>query len=140
MELANIFPSKYVKATDLQGRETTVVIESAKIEKIGEDQKLVLYFQGKEKGLVTNRTNADRIAHLHGTNTDNWIGREITLFCDMVNYQGRVVDAIRVKAATRRPLTNGDRITSGPQHDIGPPMSNAPRASQRDQLDDEIPF
>lgn len=116
MELANIFPSKYIKAADLQGREVTVTIDRAEIETLGEDRKLILYFRGKEKGLVTNRTNADRIAHLYGTNTDNWLGKEILLFCDMVNFQGKAMEAIRVRAAPRR----ADPISSGPQRTARP--------------------
>ena len=131
MELANIFPSKYIKATDLQGREAMVTIDRAEIETLGDDRKLVLYFKGKEKGLVTNRTNADRIAHMYGTNTDGWMGQPVVLFCDMVNFQGRVVEAIRVRAPARNggvsvaggtaergpqpPMRRADTITTGPQ-------------------------
>ena len=99
MQLDTIFPSKYVKASDLKGKQPTVAIAEAKIEAVGQDsKKLVLYFQGTEKGLVCNRTNADRIAHLYGNDTDDWVGKEITLYSEMVNFQGKVVDAIRVKA------------------------------------------
>jgi hypothetical protein len=48
--------------------------------------------------LVCNKTNANRIAHAFGTNTDNWIGQEITLFTDLVDFQGKAVEAIRVRA------------------------------------------
>lgn len=137
MELANIFPSKYIKAADLQGREPTVIIDRAEIDTIGEDRKLVLYFRGKDKGLVTNRTNADRIGHLYGSNTDGWVGREIVLFCDMVNFQGKVVEAIRVRAPARRdPITTGpQRAAETSERDRQPPMrpiDNGPS--------DEIPF
>lgn len=125
MELESVFPSKYIKAKDLKGQDVPVVIDRADIEKIGEDTKLVLYFRGKEKGLVTNRTNADRIAHLYGTNTDDWIGREIILYTDMVNFQNRVVEAIRVRPPQKR-----DNITSGPQNrlkaDEPPPHTDIP--------------
>ena len=111
MELAAIFPSRYIKAADLKGREATVVIARAEIEKLGDDNKLVLYFQNKEKGLVTNRTNADRIAYLYGTNTDSWIGREITLYTDMVNFQGKVTEAIRVKPPAKRQPDPVEEVT-----------------------------
>lgn len=130
MELATIFPSKYIKASDLQGHEPTVVIGDAKIEKLGDDQKLVLYFQGKEKGLVCNRTNADRIAHLYGSNTDEWIGKEITLYTEMVNFQGKVADAIRVKAPRKN---GGYTITTGKD-------AKPVRTVAADPPSDEIPF
>lgn len=141
MELANIFPSKYIKATDLQGREATVVIERAEIETLGDDRKLVLYFKGKEKGLVTNRTNADRIAHMYGTNTDMWIGQPVVLFCDMVNFQGRVVEAIRVRPPTRPAAPRaGNTVTTSPQR-----MNSQPLDVERgDPIpyshDEQVPF
>lgn len=138
MELANIFPSKYIKATDLQGREATVTIERAEIETLGDDRKLVLYFKGKEKGLVTNRTNADRIAHMYGTNTDNWIGQPIVLFCDMVNFQGRVVEAIRVRAPARH-TRSPDNITTGPQR-TKPPLDEARGDDIPYNHDEAVPF
>ncbi len=127
MELATIFPSKYIKAADLKGREHTVVIAKCEIEKLGEDNKLVIYFQNREKGLVCNRTNADRIAYLYGSNTDAWTGREIVLYPDMVNFQGKVTEAVRVK----------------------PPAGQAPKPAARvpgnaatpiDMNDDAVPF
>jgi hypothetical protein len=149
MELANIFPSKYVKASDLQGREVTVVIARAEIEKLGDDNKLVIYFQGRNKGLVTNRTNADRIAYLYGTNTDSWMGKEIILYVDLVSFQGRTVEAIRIKpppqrAAPARPAQtlqpaqervvttrDGYELSTGGKH---------PNAPADDMGDQEIPF
>lgn len=101
MELNEVFPSKYIKAADLNGREVPVVISHADMEMIGDDRKLIVHFQGKEKGLVMNKTNANRIAHLYGTNTDGWQGKEITLYTEMVDFQGKVVDAIRVKSARK---------------------------------------
>jgi hypothetical protein len=40
---------------------------------------MVVYFQGKQKGLVTNKTNANNIAALYGDDTDDWIGQKIML-------------------------------------------------------------
>lgn len=103
--LNEVFPSKYIKAADLQGREVHVVIAEVTVEKMGDDRKLVMYFQGKEKGLVTNKTNANRVATLYGEDTDQWIGKEILLGTDFVDFQGRTVEAIRVKPPTRRTPT-----------------------------------
>lgn len=128
MELATIFPSKYVKASDLKGREVTVVIARAEVEKLGDDNKLVLYFQGAEKGLVTNRTNADRVSYLYGSNTDQWIGHEIVLYVDLVSFQGRTVEAIRVKPPAKRA-------------DVQPPAPRIPASAATPiDLDDSVPF
>lgn len=113
MKLDAVFPSNYIKAGDLQGRDVTVTIRECKIEKLGEDQKLVTYFAGKEKGLVTNRTNADRIAHYHGNDTDGWIGKQIILGTELVTFQGKTSEALRVKGLPRPQLAPAP-VLAGP--------------------------
>ena len=102
MNINDVFPSKYLKAADLQGHEPTVVINRCEVEAIGDQRKLVLYFQGKEKGMICNRTNADRIAFMYSPDTDHWIGKPITLFTDMVSFQGKTMQALRVKPPSSR--------------------------------------
>lgn len=97
MKLNDVFPSNYLKASDLNGREVTVTISKFSLEKLGDEQKLVLYFAGKEKGLVCNRTNADRVAFYFGDDLDHWIGKSITLGTELVSFQGKTNEAIRVK-------------------------------------------
>jgi len=142
MEMATIFPSKYVKAADLKGKEITLVIARAEVEKLGDDNKLILYFQGAEKGLVTNRTNADRISYLYGTNTDAWIGKEITLYTDMVNFQGRVVEAIRVKPPAKRTVTPTGNGNTNVVTDKGSWKTSEMKqgAAAEHGLDTDIPF
>ena len=57
----------------------------------------VLKFQGETKGLVLNKTNASMIAHDYGREIDDWVGKTIECYKDAVPYQGRIVDAIRVR-------------------------------------------
>ena len=52
------FPSKYLKAADLQGNVAKVQIGNVTSEQIGSDRKLIMYFAGKQKGMVLNKTNA----------------------------------------------------------------------------------
>lgn len=100
MDINNVYTSNsnYLKADDLRGRRVDVVISSAEVEKIGGDsEKIVLSFEGKEKKLVLNITNARMIASLlESTDTKDWIGREITLRPDKTTYQGDLVDCLRV--------------------------------------------
>lgn len=102
MNINEVFPSKYLKAADLQGRQVTVTIDRAEQDKLGDDTKLIVYFQGKEKGLVCNKTNANNIAAIYGQDTDDWRGCEITLFEAMVDFQGKTVPSIRVRAPQRK--------------------------------------
>ena len=132
----------YLKAEDLHGREATVTIASAEVVKLDDGMKVCLYFQGKEKGLLLNKTNSTTIAALYGSQTDHWIGKPITIGMSWVDYQGKQVQAIRVR--TIRPLGNGPADHQAPpQHAAQPPARQAePNAysQARPDLDDEIPF
>jgi hypothetical protein len=103
--VANIdsaFPSKYLKAADLNGRNVVVTIDHVNIEPVGRDKEIkpVVYFAGKDKGLVLNKTNSSKIKQLAGTaETDDWAGVKITIYPTETEYQGETVDTIRVKAA-----------------------------------------
>lgn len=91
------FPSKYIKSSDLNGQRFDLVIDLVQMETMGNDSKLVVYFAGKKKGLALNKTNANMIAEIAGTDeTDNWRGVKITLYGAKVEYQGKRVDGIRV--------------------------------------------
>lgn len=101
MKIGEAFPSKYLKAADLQGRRIKVTIDHVKMETIGDDEdKAVVYFQGKDKGLVLNKTNANAIIDISGSEeTDEWHGIAVALYTAKVQFQSRMVDAIRVDAA-----------------------------------------
>lgn len=93
----DVFPSKYLKASDLQGRTVKVQIDTVAVEEIGKDRKPVLMFTGKQKGLVLNKSNAQIIASVYSPETNGWIGRDIELRPDKVAFNGQMVDCIRVQ-------------------------------------------
>lgn len=99
MNINEAFPSNFLKASDLAGGQPTVTISHIKTEEIGEDRKMVLYFVGKEKGIVLNKTNATNIAAAYGPETDDWTGQKVTLFTSWVDFQGKSVEAIRIRKA-----------------------------------------
>jgi hypothetical protein len=145
--MANIneaFPSNYVKAADLKGRQLTVKMDRTEYEMIGDDKKLILYFVGKDKGMVLNKTNANNIASIYGDETEDWHDQEIVLFEAMVDFQGKTVPAIRVKAPPKQ-KPNGQRAAA-PANERTPqqPVRRAPEPDGREyapaDLDDEIPF
>lgn len=101
--IADAFPSKYLKAGDLHGAEAVVTITEVTSEEVGRgrDRKLVVYFKGSSKGLVLNKTNATRIAKLAGSdNTDDWSGKKIKIYPTETEFAGDTVDCIRIKSAT----------------------------------------
>jgi hypothetical protein len=97
MKIGQAFPSKYVKTSDLGGKRVTVKIDRVEIEDVGGDEdKPVLYFQGRGKAMVLNVTNANMISSVYGEETGDWHGREIELRPEKTTFQGKVVDCIRV--------------------------------------------
>jgi hypothetical protein len=102
MRISAAFPSKYLKAADLQDKQVNAVMSHVTMETIGDDNRPVLYFQGKEKGLVLNKTNGNTLAYAFGDDTDEWRGGEIVLFPTMVDFQGKTTAAIRCRVPPRK--------------------------------------
>jgi len=130
MNIQEAFPSKYLKASDLNGRNVVVQIAGARIEGIGQnkDQKLVLSFYGKEKTFVCNKTNASTIAKLHGPDTEAWVGKSITLTAREVEFQGEMVLALRV--SLQAPPASA--VKAPPPPPVEEPVT--------DGLDEDVPF
>lgn len=105
--LDDLYPSKYIKSSDLAGNTHAVVIDRMEIDTMPNGERMpVLHFRGRSKAMVLNRTNADTIGAVFGKNTDNWIGQKIDLFATRVQGPNGMVDGIRVravKAATAQP-------------------------------------
>ena len=138
MNINEQFPSKYLKASDLKGREATVTIARIEMEALaqGERPKPVLYFVGKEKGVVMNKTNAMNLAAGYGPETEDWLNMPVVLFPVWTDFQGKSVEAIRIRPAPRQPAkqerTEGAEPPRQPQPAYGASMGSDP--------DDEIPF
>lgn len=139
MNINEAFPSNYLKAADLQGRPFDLVIGRAEYEMIGNDRKLILYFQGAKKGMVLNKTNANNIAALYGPDTDHWYGQPVTLVEAMVDYQGKSVPAIRVRAPSPKmqPPRQAAPLGSSARRPDDP-ISSGPPADH--PINDDIPF
>jgi hypothetical protein len=143
MKMSEEFPSKYLKASDLDGREVRLTMAHVEREKIGDDFKPVLYFKGKQKGLAMNKTNAGTIADAYGDDSDDWMDQPIILFSVMVDFQGKVGPAIRCRVPTAKDnkaaaARREDPISSGP---IDPPQRRTGGVSDNMAMtDDDVPF
>ena len=104
VDINQAFPSKYLKASDLKGHAVKVTIRAFSFNEEGLQGKPVMYFDGKEKGLVVNKTNAMALAFDYGPDTDDWIGKEIELFSARTQFNGQMVDAIRVRSVKSVPM------------------------------------
>ena len=106
-KVSEAFPSKYLKAEDLNGKRVTVEIDDARIEEFKDghktDKKIILSFVGKQKEMVCNKTNAATIAKMYGDETDNWRGQFVAILAREVEFAGDVVLALRVDSKRPAP-------------------------------------
>lgn len=101
----NMMSSDKLHAADLMGKEHTVVIESVKqgeYPDMEDSKKKILkpdlYFKGKKKPLGLNSTNARTITRLLGSpNTEQWIGKAITLYPTTTRAFGEEHECIRIR-------------------------------------------
>ena len=97
-KVSDVFGSKGLKAEDLQGQDVAVTIRNTRVCKFDDGDKIEVQFEGKEKSLVCNKTNANTIALVLKTDDlDFWIGGQITLYPAYVDFRGEQVLAIRVR-------------------------------------------
>ena len=97
------FPSKFIKAADLEGRDVRVSCEGIFDEDVGDstgETKMVLHFVGKAKGLVLNRTNANVLIDAFGDDRDAVMGKPVILYPSEPPYLGKIVPCIRIKIDT----------------------------------------
>ena len=152
--MKDAYPSKYLASEDLGDNEATVKIKSIRMEKLndrktGEEvDKPILYFFGKEKGMVLNPSNWKRLQMAFGTDeTDDYIGKSIIIYVDMTPL-GPGLHVRGVKPAAK---------ASGFNAEMKPPKwtpskeyreqqaqaegdSENPGAGMEEALNDEIPF
>jgi hypothetical protein len=111
--------------------------------------KLVIAFEGKQKVLICNKTNANRIAYAYGTNTNNWIGIRSALCgpCGLSKGSPQRPSASEppMKTAPSVAAGNGNYelketgqfSTGGPRNERSP---QPPMRRGGDDPSDEIPF
>lgn len=102
MDYRAMFDRDYIGAWDLQGKDVTVTISRVQAGELTaqggrKSKKPIIWFEGREKGLVLNKTNAKTIAAMYGTDTTEWPGKRITMFPTTTTMGSDTVDCIRVR-------------------------------------------
>ena len=97
MNINEIFPSKYLKASDLNGQDLQVVIQGTDIVKFDDGDKIAVTLMGQSKAFVCNKTNATAIAVAYSDDTNAWNGCNVILFPMMVDTPSGPKQAIRVR-------------------------------------------
>ncbi len=143
------FPSKYLSAPDLNDTEVTVTMGEVRFEEVGSDKehKPILYFQGKTKGLVLNKTNARKITEITGSGiTEEWVGQQIRLYPTETTFGADIVECIRVKAVAKpkmqrmTPQPPPVPVTVQPPQPPPAPVAGWDEGPSAPLTDDDIPF
>lgn len=138
----DVYGGNTLKAEDLpQNFRAVLTVESVSVQefenredKSRTDKKLVLRFQGKDKGLALNVTNANMMAEItKSRDYDHWPGHAVTLFRTMTDYAGKRVPALRLDY----PNANGGGAPA-PRPAAPPPPPPPPPQFQA--TDDDVPF
>jgi hypothetical protein len=103
-KLADAFPSKFLKAADLNDGPIIATIKLAELEQIKgfdgrEKSKVVLYFTKKLKPLPLNRTNFEAVMDICGSDdSDDFIGVKVEAYATKTSMNGKVMDCVRLRA------------------------------------------
>ena len=98
-----MYPSEYLNAADLDGKEHRVVIEAVKIEEVPDPNgqkkpKPVMTFKDRKKRMPLPKTCAKVIAAKYGNKTEDWGGKTITIYPTTCLAFGSEFECVRVKA------------------------------------------
>ena len=81
------FPSRFLSGDEVEGHEVTLTIRDVKKEKAfnqktnKEGEVLVVYFDGKERGIRLGKERAKELVEATGSNdTDGWKGQQIIVY------------------------------------------------------------
>lgn len=99
MDMSQFYQGEFLKAVDLVGRTVHLTIAKVTEQEFSDGQrsKPAIYFEGKEKGLILNKTNCDVLMAAYGRDSSGWIGKELILGTHKVrNPAGQVVDGFKV--------------------------------------------
>lgn len=99
----SMYDSDYIGHWDLpQGKDVVVTIErveARELRVVGKEtkKKPVVFFKGKDKGMVVVKTNGKAIAGMYGTETAAWVGKQISLYRTTTQMGRDTVECIRVR-------------------------------------------
>ena len=105
-KISETFPSRFLKAADLQGEDRKVVIQGVMNEKLGvgadADEKPVVTYRGWQKVHALNKGTATFIADALGDDPDDWTGKHVILYETTDSFQGKQHQVIRVRMPAAR--------------------------------------
>jgi hypothetical protein len=111
----SLYGSKYLSVPDLKGQQPRRKIGKVDVETLKEKdgttkRKYVIYFDGEDKGLVCNKTNATKLADAFSKRYADWPGNFVELYSEMTSLgkPGVRVRPLRRPATPDRPADDMD--------------------------------
>lgn len=102
MDFDKLFPNRFLKAGEFQGRDITMTIAAVKLEELegakGKETKAIVSFKERPKQLVLNKTNGLSLRAMFGRETDNWVGKRVTFYPAEIKFEDNDL-AIRVRGS-----------------------------------------
>jgi len=109
-----LFPSDYLKAGDLGGRDVVLTIKDIEprhklktTDGKAQAKPLIHFAEANTKPMVLNKTNAKVLRKLYGSEATAWIDRRVALYSAEVEAFGDVVDAIRFRKSVPKGAARG---------------------------------
>jgi hypothetical protein len=123
----DMIQSKFLRKEDFD-EDQVMTIKDCKLEDVGKEdaaeQRWVLYFRERDKGMVLNVTTIRVLEQAYGGDTDQWVGNKVMVYVDPnVSFGGKVVGGLRL----RTPKKQGAKAPTPP-----PPKD--------EDFDDNVPF
>ena len=102
----NIFQAgNWLNAAALGPAPRPFVIQSVTPQEVdeGKPPKPVVMFMGEPRGLPLNKTNLTFLINTFGSESDDWIGRTVMVLTVPVNFQGQMVQGVRMQLPVAAP-------------------------------------
>jgi len=85
----DLYGSKYYSVSDLHGEEPLRKIGKVEVAELKEKdgstkRKYIVWFEGEDKSLVLNKTNAQKLAQTFGKDRTKWVGVTVQLYPEMM--------------------------------------------------------
>lgn len=100
MDLKERFNGNYITSKTLKDEPELLkplTVEKVYMDDVNKEEKVVIDFKNIDKSLVVNHTNYKSISEVLGSETDNWIGSEITLKIADALFNNEKTDSVRIE-------------------------------------------
>jgi hypothetical protein len=95
-DVSDLLGGKFLSAENVPQPFVLTIAGAERIQMDGQT-RLTLQFAELPKGLLCNKINLGVVAKLCGTDTTQWVGRQVVLQSEPVQFQGKTVQGLRVK-------------------------------------------